>query len=230
MRRWKPRFAQKFSRTVTVSALDRKLLLDANPRLKVDVVPNGVDTQALQLLPPAENGPVLIFVGNMDYLPCVDAVVTFHREVLPIIRNAQPDVSLWIVGINPRPEVRALEGDGVHVTGWVDDLRSYYQRSSVVIVPLRAGSGTRLKILEAMALGRPVVSTTLGCEGLEVIDGEHLFIADRPVEFAGRVLDLLRDRYLGQEISKRARELVVNRYDWNPIARKLEQIYTEVAE
>jgi len=136
---------------------------------------------------------------------------------------------MWIVGINPSTEVRDLDGNGIHVTGRVEDVRPYYRRSTVCVVPLRAGGGTRLKILEAMALGRPVVSTSIGCEGLDVVDGEHLFIADRPEEFADRTIRLLTDEALRRSITSRARAMVVSRYDWDIIAKQLMQVYTDVA-
>jgi glycosyltransferase involved in cell wall biosynthesis len=214
---------------VTVSESDRRLLVAANPRLQVDVVPNGVDTRAHRPLKQEEGSPALVFVGNMDYLPCADAVLTFCRDVLPRIRQVMAKVEMWIVGINPGPKVRALEGNGVHVTGLVEDVRPYYGRSTVCVVPLRAGGGTRLKILEAMAFGRPVVSTTIGCEGLGVVDGEHLLIADRAEDFAARTLRLLTDEKLRQSIANRARAMVESRYDWDIIAKRLMQVYAEVA-
>jgi sugar transferase (PEP-CTERM/EpsH1 system associated) len=228
MRRWKPRFAERFSRCITVSENDRRLLTAANPRLQVDVVPNGVDTQMYQPLKQERKIPAVVFVGSLDYFPCVDAVIFFCNEVLPHIRRRVSNVEVWIVGSNPRPEVEELQQNGIHVTGRVDDVRPYYSRSTVCVVPLRAGGGTRLKILEAMALGRPVVSTSIGCEGLDVIDGEHLFIADHPEDFAEKTVRLLTDEPLRQSIINRARELVVSRYDWDIIANQLMQVYVEV--
>jgi glycosyltransferase involved in cell wall biosynthesis len=137
---------------------------------------------------------------------------------------------MWIVGTNPTPEVTQLDGDGVHVTGRVDDVVPYYSRSTACVVPLRAGGGTRLKILEAMALGRPVVSTSLGCEGLEVVDGEHLFIADSPEQIADKVVRLLADQALRERIASNARQLVVARYDWDVIADSLMRTYAAVAQ
>jgi len=230
MRRWEPRYAERFGRCLTVSESDRRLLLAANPRLQVDVVPNGVDTQMNQPLPYEDTTQALVFVGDMEYRPNIDAVVYFCQEVLPRIRRVIADVEMWIVGINPWPEVGRLDGDGVHVTGWVDDVRPYYGRSTVCVVPLRAGGGTRLKILEAMALGRPVVSTSIGCEGLDVIDGEHLLIADSPEQFAEKTVRLLTDEGLREHITTKARQLVMSRYDWDVIARRLMQVYAEMAE
>jgi glycosyltransferase involved in cell wall biosynthesis len=135
---------------------------------------------------------------------------------------------LWIVGRDPRPEVLELNGNGVHVTGRVEDVVPYYRQSAVCVVPLRAGGGTRLKILEAMALGRPVVSTTIGCEGLDVVDGEHLLIADNPAQFAEKTVRLLTERQLYQHIATEGRKLVVTKYDWNIIADRIMQTYTEL--
>jgi glycosyltransferase involved in cell wall biosynthesis len=229
MRRWTPHYAGRFRRCVTVSEHDRYLLTTANPRLQVDVVPNGVDTRAYQPLKEEVASPVLLFVGNMAYLPCADAVLSFCRDVLPRIRRVMANVEMWIVGINPRPEVRELEGAGVHVTGFVEDVRPYYNRSTVCVVPLRAGGGTRLKILEAMALGRPVVSTSIGSEGLDAVDGEHILIADHPEDFAHKTLRLLTDETLRQSIANKARELVVRCYDWDIVAQRLMQVYEQVA-
>lgn len=230
MRRWEPRYAQRFDCCITMSEVDRRLLITANPRLRVEVVSNGVDTKVYQPLPQEDTGPTLLFVGTISYLPCADAVLYFCREMLPRIRRMIDGVEMWIVGTNPLPEVIRLSGDDVYVTGRVDDVVPYYGRSTVCVVPLRAGGGTRLKILEAMALGRPVVSTTIGCEGLDVVDGEHLLIADSPEQFAEKTVCLLSDRALYQRITTNARQLVVTRYDWDAIANQLMQIYAEMAE
>jgi sugar transferase (PEP-CTERM/EpsH1 system associated) len=228
MRRWEPHYAERFDRCIVVSEADRQRLMAANPRVQVDVIPTGVDTQLLQPLPHHRTSPALLFIGKMSYAPCADAVLYFCREILPMIRRRVGNVEMWVVGTDPPPEVRRLDGEGVHVTGRVADVVPYYRRSSVCVVPLRAGGGTRLKIFEAMALGRPVVSTTLGCEGLDVVDGQHLLIADSPGQFAERTVRLLVDRALYQRIATDARQLVVDHYDWDAVAQQLMQIYAEV--
>lgn len=230
MRQWEPRYAGRFDRCTAVSEEDRRLLLAANPRLQVDVIPNGVDTRIYQPLPQEGTSPTLLFVGKMSYSACSDAVLYFHREMLPRIRRMVGDVQMWIVGTDPPLEVMRLDGDGVHVTGRVDDVVPYYRRSSVCVVPLRVGGGTRLKILEAMALGRPVVSTSVGAEGLDVVDGEHILIADSPEQFAEKTGRLLEDRTLYDRITANARQLVVARYDWDVIASQLMQVYAEVVK
>lgn len=230
MRRWEPRYAERFDRCTTVSEADKRLLKKANPCLRVDVIPNGVDIQKYQPLPRESVSPSLLFIGNMEYPPCVDAVLYFWREIFPLIRRTIGAAEFWIAGRSPRPEILRLNGDGVHVTGRVDDVVPYYRQSAVCVVPLRAGGGTRLKILEAMALGRPVVSTTIGCEGLDVVDGEHLLIADTPKQFAEKTLRLLTDRQLYQFISAKGRQLVETRYDWDEIAGRLMEVYASMLE
>jgi sugar transferase (PEP-CTERM/EpsH1 system associated) len=229
MRRWEPRYAGHFDRCVTVSEEDRQQLLHANPHLHIDVIPNGVDTKGLRPLAGAESPLSLIFVGKMSSPACIDGSLYLCREILPLVRREIPDVEVWLVGADPKPEVQGLDGNGVHVTGRVDDVVSYYGRCGVSVVPIRAGGGTRLKILEAMALGRPVVSTSIGCEGLGVIDGEHLLLADNSREFAEQIVRLLRDDVLGRRLTANARSMVEAHYDWDLIAVQQMQIYTEMA-
>jgi sugar transferase (PEP-CTERM/EpsH1 system associated) len=229
MRGWEPRYAAGFARCLTMSETDRDQLLAANPRLRVRVVPNGVDAKAYRPLPPPGGPPALLFVGNMDAWPNVDAVEFFSRQVLPALRAAIPGLTLWIVGRDPRPEVRRLAGDGVRVTGAVDDVRPYYRRSRVAIVPLRAGGGTRLKILEAMALGRPVVATSIGCEGLAVVDGRHLVVRDTVAGLTDGTRRLFTHDAEWQRLVEAGRDLVTERYDWDVIARQLLAAYEEVA-
>jgi glycosyltransferase involved in cell wall biosynthesis len=164
----------------------------------------------------------------MGYPPCVDAALYFCNEIFPLIRQSNHAAEFWVVGRDPRPEVLELKDGSVHVTGRVDDVLPYYRQSSICVVPLRAGGGTRLKILEAMALGRPVVSTTIGCEGLDAADGEHLLIADTPAQFAEKTMSLFRDRQLYQRLSTNGRKLVETRYGWDQIAEKLTDVYEQM--
>src|SRR5207237_3262310 len=158
-------------------------------REPVHVVPTGVDTTYFA---PGSDEPAptqLVFTGSMDWLPNEDAMVHFCRETLPLIRAQEPAVKLSIVGRAPTAAVRKLtEGSVIEVTGRVDDVRPYLQQAAVYVVPLRIGGGTRLKIFEAMAMGRAVVSTTVGAEGLAVTDGQHLLLADGPANFARAVV------------------------------------------
>jgi len=225
MRRWEPRYSERFDRCIVVSETDRERLASRNGRLRIDVVPNGVDTTVYQPLGPTHQDPALLFIGNMSYRPCVDAAVYLVRDILPLVRRRHPDTEVWLVGAGPTAEVQALADPGVHVTGRVEDVVPYYARCAAAVVPLRAGGGTRLKILEAMALGRPVVSTTIGCEGLEVEPGEHLLVADDPQHLAEAIVGLLDDPARGERLVVKARQLVSSRYDWDAIADQMLGVY-----
>lgn len=228
LRRWEPRYAANFDRCITCSEDDRQLLLGANPRLSVEVIPNGVDTQEYRPLPEENDRPTVLFIGSMNYAPCADGAVLFCEQMLPTIQQRIPDVDVWIVGRNPLPHVEKLARDNVHVTGWVDDIMPFYRRSTVCIVPLRAGGGTRLKVLEAMALGRAMVSTSVGCAGIDVVDGEHIFIADDTQDFAQKTVQLLSDAQLRAKMVSNARKMAVEKYDWGVLAGDLMQIYREL--
>jgi glycosyltransferase involved in cell wall biosynthesis len=165
----------------------------------------------------------LVFTGSMDWLPNEDAMLFFCRETLPLIRRDEPDVTLSIVGRAPTPAVAALARQpGVIVTGRVEDVRPYVRDAAVYVVPLRIGGGTRLKIFEAMAMGKAVVSTSVGAEGLPVAHGEHVWLADDPQAFARAVVDVLRDVKRRRHLEQAARSLVVQRYDWSAVAGALE--------
>jgi sugar transferase (PEP-CTERM/EpsH1 system associated) len=228
MRHWEPRWVERFDCCVTVSEIDRQLLRSANPRVDADVVPNGVDTRLYTPLPEAQDPHSLLFIGNMSYLPCIDAMLYFTSEILPLIRHQVPDVKLWIVGKDPAPEIISLASEHIYVTGRVEDIVPYYQRTQVSVVPLRSGGGTRLKVLESMALGRPIVSTTIGCEGIDAIHGKHLLIADRPDEYAAQTVRLLQDTDLRTHLTDNARQLVEQHYDWDILTQKLMRIYDDM--
>lgn len=219
-------YAGRADHCIVVSSRDAMLLGATHPEAPRSVIANGVDASVYRPLPEPAGGDALVFVGRMQYAPNIDAVRHFCRRILPIVREAVPDVRLYVVGEEPSPLVtRLADGDRVVVTGGVPDVRPYYERSRVAIVPLRAGGGTRVKILEAMALGRPVVSTSMGCEGLDVTDGEHLLVADTPARFAERVVELLRRPDLRACLARNARRLVESRHDWAVVNEGLRDVY-----
>ena len=225
LRLWLPRYAELFNRIITVSNSDKDSLLRINSSLHVDVINNGVDTMKYQPLSNTNTGHTLVFVGDMNSVECADAMIHFCQNILPRIRNVLENIELWIVGVNPGLEVKKLQGNGVHITGRVNDVRPFYHRCKVSVVPLRSGGGTRLKILEAMALGRPVVSTSIGCEGLDVTDGVDILIADDPAQFADKTVCLLTNPDFRFLLAKNARQLVVKKYNWRQIANNLYQVY-----
>jgi sugar transferase (PEP-CTERM/EpsH1 system associated) len=226
MVRYEGRTLGRFDHVLAVSDADRDTLGRLYPgavRAPIHVVPTGVDTEYFQPLPTGDGGPRLTFTGSMDWLPNEDAMLYFCREVLPLVRAKEPGIQLSIVGRAPTRAVQRLAADpAVLVTGTVADVRPFVHAASVYVVPLRIGGGTRLKIFEAMAMGKAVVSTTVGAEGLPVVDGEHVALADGPAPFAAAILRLLRDADHRRRIEKAARALVVERYDWGVAAAVLE--------
>ena len=218
---------------VAVSEADKAALQRLVPGLNVTVVPNAVDVKYYTSadtrpspLPPRS----LIFTGKMDFRPNVDAVLWFCHEVLPLVRREMPDVRFYIIGQSPHRRVLRLADDpAVTVTGYVDDVRSYIAGACVYVVPLRIGGGTRLKVLEAMAMGKPIVSTSLGCEGFEGLEsGRELSVADTPEEFAQQVIGLFDDASRRERLGRAARRFVEEQYDWRLIVPKLEQVYEKL--
>jgi len=218
---------------VAVSEPDRSALVQLVPDRLIDVVPNGIDLAEFPFPPPrpaAQQPPTLIFTGKMDYRPNVDAILWFAHEVLPLIQAQKPDVRLQVVGMNPHRRLAPLEQmPGVEITGAVDDVRPYVYGAAVYVVPLRVGGGTRFKVLEALASGKPLVSTSLGVEGLGLQDGRELLIADEPHAFAAAVLRLLDDQADGGQVcaglSAAGRRFVESHFTWEQIVPRLERIY-----
>ncbi|MBI2842832.1 MAG: glycosyltransferase [Armatimonadetes bacterium] len=211
---------------VAVSELERKAALEIEPRANVAVVDNGVDTSYFEPVPSEISPNSLVFTGTMKYAPNEEAMLYFCREILPLIREQVPDVRLSIVGHSPHPSVRNLASlSGVEVIGAVPDIRPYLSRAAVVIVPLLSGGGTRLKILEALSMGKAVVSTSMGAEGLEVEHSRHILIADDPATFADQVVSMLNTPESAAALGAAGRELARSRYDWEILARRLEEAY-----
>jgi glycosyltransferase involved in cell wall biosynthesis len=229
MRGWEARHAARFDRCLVVSEIEAERLRAAAAGTAVSLVPNGVDTAALRPLAEAAAGKRLIFVGHLRYPPNIDALRFLARHILPALRARIPEVRLTVVGDGAPRALREFSAhDGIDLIGRAACPLPYYQNAHVAVVPLRAGGGTRLKILEAMALGRPVVSTPLGCEGLAVENGKHLLIAKDAEGFAAAVARLLTDRHLAARLTQEARALVERDYDWTAIAERLLSVYDEL--
>ncbi len=218
------RLFRQFDLCTMVSELDRAASLNMLPgyRGRVEVIPNGVDCQhhrpGLSSVKP--NG--LVHNGALTYAANYNAVKYFLSEVYPIVRQSVPDVTLTITGSTSGVDFSGLRlDDSVHFSGYVDDVRPLVGGSTVCVVPLQEGGGTRLKILEAMALGTPVISTSKGAEGLDVIHNEHLLIADDPVKFAEGTRRLLNDASLRRRLAANARQLVEQYYNWDEIGRRV---------
>lgn len=213
------------------SERERRILLERSPSARIEVAGNGVDVDFFAQAPGAGARQNVVFVGSMDYHANIDAALFFANEIWPLLRGRRPELEFFIVGSRPAAEVLALANQpGITVTGTVDDVRPYYRAALAVVVPLRVGSGTRLKVLEAMAAGTPVISTTLGAEGLAVKDGENIFIADSPAAMADRLVSLQADSSEWQRLAANARALVTTRYDWSIIGDTLRRLYAEQLE
>ena len=209
--------------TIAVSDEDRQRLATLAPGAKTGSIPTGVDTSYFKPAGRPEIPARLVFSGSMDWHPNEDAVLYFGEAILPLIRQHVPDASLAVVGRHPTPRLReAAERLGLIITGTVDDVRPYLDEASVYVVPLRAGSGTRMKIFEALGMAKPVVSTTVGAEGLALKDGREFVAADSPQAFAEAVVALLHDEARRRALGEAGRSLVVERYAWPQVAREFE--------
>jgi glycosyltransferase involved in cell wall biosynthesis len=215
---------------LTTSLDDRDLLTPDVDGTPVRVVPNGVDTDFFRPGGGQEDPVGLLFTGAMNYAPNADAVLHFCTEILPTIHASIPETSLAVVGRNPPDRIQSLGTDRIAITGTVRDVRPWMARAAVFVVPLRVGGGTRLKILEALACGRAVVSTSLGCEGLDVTNGDDILVADTPTAFADAVVRCLRDPELRRRLGGRGRALVERRYRWDAIGHDLSDFYREMRE
>jgi polysaccharide biosynthesis protein PslH len=218
-----------FQQVFVCSSDDRELLTQLGAE-EVNVIPNGVDTEFFDLSDKKDNlEDSLVFTGSMDWMPNDDGITYFCKEILPLIWEKKNTVKLCVVGKSPSQAVKSLASydKRVNVTGRVEDVRPYIQSSSIFIVPLRIGGGTRLKILEAMSMRKAVVSTTIGAEGIEHSPA-NIALADTPQDFAQAVVNLLNDPLRIIELGEEGRRLVCEKYDWPIVGQKLNDIYNEV--
>jgi polysaccharide biosynthesis protein PslH len=220
MKNYERQELKRFGHVIAVSQNDKDLMLAMEPSCSITVVPTGVDTQKYAVAPPAKaHPPKIVFLGSMDWEPNIDAVGFFCREIFPAIREKAPGAIFQIVGRSPHPTVKQLASDAVEVTGTVPSVYEYLSAATVFVVPLRIGGGTRLKIFEAMATGKAVVSTTIGAEGLAVQSGRDLILADDPQTFADATIRLILDSSLRRKYEEAA-ALLAAQYDWSNIVEQ----------
>jgi glycosyltransferase involved in cell wall biosynthesis len=231
MERAERQYLKRADHVLAVSETDRDHFLNYLPPSKLTIVPTGVDVEFFQPLRDQEEPDSLVFTGSMDWLPNEDGIFYFIEKVLPRIREQVPEVSLQVVGRKPSARLKqlAVGEKNVQVTGWVEDIRPYLARSAVCIVPLRIGGGTRLKIFEAMAMAKAVVSTTIGAEGLPVRHGESILLADDPEDFARQTVELLRDPERRNRIGTAAHKMVTEKYSWAQVADGFAQVLERVS-
>lgn len=228
LRAFEGRLCQAADAVIAVSDADQRLLSQAAGQTPVRVVSNGIAVKDYAAAPQTQlalQQPSLLFTGTMDYRPNVDAAVWFAEEIMPLI----PQAHLYLVGNRPHPRVQALaERENITVTGFVEDTLPYLHQTTVFIVPLRIGSGTRLKLLQAMSAGCAIVSTSVGAMGLGAQHNVELMLADEPQAFAAAVNGLLKDESQRQRLAENARAFVTAKFDWTMIAPHLLAVYDEL--
>ena len=214
------------------SSEDEQRLLEEIPGARTVVIPNAADVDYYQPRPmdPPPDGRTVVYFGLLSTVPNIDAVVHFVQEIWPHIAKAHPEARCKIIGGWPPPSLLALAGPRVELTGFVPDLRPHLAAAAAVVVPLRLGGGTRLKIVEAMAMGKAIVSTTLGAEGIEAVPGRDILIEDQPAAFADAINQLLAEPGVAARIGQSARRVAVERYAWSAAAEALEGFYRRVLE
>ncbi|HEY2015219.1 MAG TPA: glycosyltransferase family 4 protein [Bryobacteraceae bacterium] len=214
------------------SAADERRLLNQVPGLRTAVIPNAADVEYYQprRTDPSPDGRTVVYFGLLSTIPNIDGVIHFVQDIWPRIAEAYPKARCKIIGGRPPPSLLALAGPRVELTGFVSDLRPHLAAAAAVVVPLRLGGGTRLKIVEAMAMGKAIVSTSLGTEGIDAVPGRDLLVEDQPAAFADAVHRLLAEPGLAARIGQSARQLAVDRYSWSEAARALQGFYRRILE
>jgi sugar transferase (PEP-CTERM/EpsH1 system associated) len=226
MERFERDCLKRANHVLTVSDHDRDIFSKVIDPSRITVIPTGVDVEYFRPSPDREQLTTLVFSGAMDWMPNEDAMVYFIKRIWPRIRMQIPNASLCVVGRNPSRALLELAAShqGIEITGIVEDIRPFVHRAAVYVVPLRIGGGTRLKIFEAMAMGKAVVSTTIGAEGLPVHPGQDILISDDPEEFADTTIRLLGDPVRREELGRTARELVNRTYSWDAVVQPFETV------
>jgi len=224
--RFEKEMVNSFDRCIVVSDVDRDILAEKGVTTPISVVPNGTNTEFFKPMGRIPVEDSILWLGHMDVHTNRDAVLYFWREICPHIRQQKPDATFIFVGTAPPREIveAAASDERVKVTGFVEDIRNYVDEARVVVVPIRIGSGTRLKILDAMGMGKAIVSTSVGCEGLAVKDGRNIIVADTPQAFSEGVLSVLTDAGLREALERNARECALA-YDWNRLCEEQERTY-----
>ena len=219
-------YLQKADHVLTVSDSDRDCFSRVIAPQKITTIPTGVDVDYFKPTgnPGSGQPGTLVFTGSMDWMPNEDAILYFAEKILPAVQERIPDVKLLVVGRKPSPRVQALAAGNscIHVTGTVPDIRPSLENACVYVVPLRIGGGTRIKIFEAMAMGKSVVSTAIGAEGLPVTHGKNILLADRPADFTAAVVNLLSDEQERKRIGAAAHQMVQSQYSWSAVTDILE--------
>ncbi|MEO6236669.1 MAG: glycosyltransferase family 4 protein [Vicinamibacterales bacterium] len=216
---------RRVSGCVMTSAREERIVSELAPDTPTIVGANAVDVEYFRPAPPAPAASAIVMTGLMHYRPNIDGAVYFVQDIFPRILASRPDLVFYVVGAGATDEVKRLVGPNVVVTDTVPDVRPYVHNAAAFVVPLRMGGGTRLKVLEGLSMQKAVVSTSVGCEGIDVVDGQHLLVADDPKQFADAVLKVVSDAELATRLGQHGRLLVEERYRWESVVDRLEAFY-----
>lgn len=228
LKRYEGSVCRRFDAVTAVSEEDRAALEEAmGESREISVIPIAIDTDEVRPVVRKPDGDHILHIGTMYWPPNIDGILWFLHQVFPLIRARRPDTIMDVVGARPPDEIVRFSNpaEGINVTGYVEDVNPYLEQAAVMVIPLWAGGGMRVKILNAMAQGLPIVSTSLGCEGIAVEDRRHILIADTPEQFAQATLKLLDERSLADQIGENGRRLAETLYDYRVACRPLDLIY-----
>ena len=230
MKYWELNYWKQAKRVVAMSEDDKKAMIRQLPSLAVDIVPNGVDSDFFgKKITSQSKDPVILYLGNFTWLQNREAVEVLVNKVWPRIKNKLPTAKLWIIGKNAKEFFANLESGDVRVDE-VLDVREVYQKGSVLVAPIYGGGGTRYKNLESFASGLPVVTTSIGIRGTEAKDKVEVVIRDEPEDIASAAIDLINNKSFSKKIAENAKKMVKEKYDWDPIAKKLSNIYEQLGQ
>lgn len=232
LKSYEGRACQRAQHVVAVSELDAQQLRDLGPGARVTSVPNGVDTEYFRTSQTPRKPTSLVFVGGFTWFPNLDAITYFCEDILPKLLKAIPNIQLTVIGKQPDTPVaqEIAKHPNVKLAGLVEDIRPDVDAAAAYIVPLRIGGGTRLKILDALSMSKAIISTSVGCEGLDVEDGKTIVIADTPDAFAQAIVKVLAEPVWADTIGQQGRQLVESRYDWAAVAKTLMAVYADTAQ
>jgi len=229
LRFWETHFWKQADRVVAMSSSDKKEMLGLTKELNIDIVPNGIDIDHFSQIPRKENtSPKVLYVGNFKWLQNVEAVNILIKKVWPKIKKEVKDVKLWIVGMNITDQLKEIKSKDIEITEAIPDIREAYSNSSVLVAPIKGPGGTRLKILEAMASALPIVTTTVGAEGLGVTNGKEILISDDLNILAKYAVEILKDKNISEKLGLYGKKFVKSKYTWNNSAQVLDNIYSKV--
>lgn len=229
LRAYEKRACPQFDVNITCSDLDKDRLLESIPGLNVAVIPNGVDLEYFCPMNLGEEEHSVIFAGGLNWYPNLDAMLFFAEQVWPLLRRTTPDVRMTVVGKNPPARLTSLAKNdhNFRVMGFVDDVRPYIDKAAVYVCPIRDGGGTKLKILDALAMGKPVVSNPIACEGIDVADGESVLFATSPEDYVKSIARLFDDKDLREKLGRNGRQLITAKYSYTSIGKQLATLFSQ---